>query len=79
MHDDPIRVVESLLAREEAEWVEFKHNNGNPAGIGENISAVSNAARLHQREIADIVWGIEGWESKGPGNNVQASGSESWS
>jgi len=59
VHDDPIRVVESLLTREESEWVEFKHNNGNPAGIGENISAVSNAARLHQREVAYIVWGIE--------------------
>ena len=40
--------LESLLSYAESEWIEFKHNNCNPDEIGENISAVSNAATLHQ-------------------------------
>lgn len=59
MHDNLSSVLESLLAHEEAEWIEFKHNKCNPAEIGEWISAVSNAARLHQRETGYIIWGIE--------------------
>ena len=49
----------SLLAHEEAEWIEFKLNNCEPQEIGENISAISNAARLHQRERGYILWGIK--------------------
>ena len=49
----------SIIAHEESEWIEFKHNNCDPNEIGETISAVSNAARLHQRDIAYMVWGIE--------------------
>ena len=59
MHDNLSSVVGSLLAREEAEWIEFKHNKCNPSEIGEWISAVSNAARLHQRETSYIIWGVE--------------------
>jgi ATP-dependent DNA helicase RecG len=59
VHDNLSSVLGSLLAHEEAEWIEFKHNKCNPAEIGEWISAVSNAARLHQRETGYIIWGIE--------------------
>lgn len=48
-----------LLSNDEAEWVEFKCNNSRPDAIGETISAISNASRLHDREIGYIVWGIE--------------------
>jgi len=31
----------------ECEWLEFKHSKYDPAGIGKNLSALSNAAALH--------------------------------
>lgn len=40
------------------EWVEFKHNNADPEEIGEYLSALANAAALHEKERAYIVWGI---------------------
>ena len=43
----------------ETEWVEFKVNNANPEGIGEYISALSNAAALQERPGAYLVWGID--------------------
>jgi ATP-dependent DNA helicase RecG len=43
----------------ETEWVEFKVNNAKPETIGENISALSNAAALHGKERAFIVFGVE--------------------
>ena len=52
-------VLATLLTQSEAEWIEFKKNNWRPEEIGENISAVSNAARLHQRDIGYIIWGVE--------------------
>ena len=57
--NDVSGVLASLLAQTEAEWIEFKKNNCNPEEIGENISAVSNAARLHQRDTGYIIWGVE--------------------
>lgn len=42
----------------ETEWVEFKHNNVNPQQIGENISAISNAAALLHKPRGYIVWGV---------------------
>lgn len=43
----------------ETSWVEFKHNNSNPEMIGERISALSNGARLADKNSAYLVWGIE--------------------
>jgi predicted HTH transcriptional regulator len=43
----------------ETEWIEFKHNDGRPEEIGEYISALSNAATLHDKEAAYLVWGVE--------------------
>lgn len=42
----------------ETEWVEFKRDNDNPEEIGESISALSNAAALHGKTHAFLVWGI---------------------
>jgi ATP-dependent DNA helicase RecG len=56
---DLVDGLASIISNEESEWIEFKKNNCAPQEIGETISAVSNAARLHQREVAYIVWGIE--------------------
>jgi predicted HTH transcriptional regulator len=42
----------------EANWFELKGNNKDPDRIALTISALANAARLGDREIAFIVWGI---------------------
>lgn len=43
----------------ETEWVEFKYNNAFPQEIGEYISALANAAALHGKTRAYLIWGIE--------------------
>lgn len=54
------RLVRSLTALEsETEWVEFKRNNTDPQTIGENVSAVSNGAALHEKPTGYLVWGID--------------------
>jgi len=53
-----------LIARlaqmpDEAEWLEFKVGNSDPQEIGQQLSALANAAALHHKERAFIVWGID--------------------
>ena len=48
-----------LLLPHETEWVEYKHNNSNPEEIGEYVSALANAAALHGKDRAYLIWGIE--------------------
>lgn len=43
----------------EAEWVEFKVDNEDPESIGEYLSALANAAALHGKAFAYMVWGVE--------------------
>ncbi|HRQ87158.1 MAG TPA: ATP-binding protein [Bacteroidia bacterium] len=51
--------LDGLLALPvETEWVEFKHNNADPVQIGEYLSALSNAAVLHEQRRAWMAWGI---------------------
>lgn len=52
-------VQELRKLQNEVPWVEFKTNNSNPELIGEYISALSNAAALHHRSHAYMVWGID--------------------
>lgn len=52
-------LVELLALTGETEWVEWKHNNADPGMIGETLSALSNSAALHRREIGYMVWGVE--------------------
>lgn len=42
----------------ETEWVELKENKADPHELGEYISALSNAAALHERKYGYLVWGI---------------------
>ena len=42
----------------ETAWLEFKENNTDPNVIGRLISAVSNAARLEDRDFGYVVWGV---------------------
>ena len=52
-------VRELIKLPQEAEWVEFKHNNDNPVSIGEYISALANSAALLGKQTAYLVWGVE--------------------
>lgn len=52
-------LVELLALPNETEWVEWKHNNGNPEMIAERLSALANSATLHRREFGYLVWGVE--------------------
>ena len=42
----------------ETPWLEFKHNNYDPAMIGQDISALANSAALHEKSCAYMLWGI---------------------
>ncbi len=43
----------------ETDWVEFKLNQDSPQEIGEYISALANAATLHGKAQAYLLWGVE--------------------
>lgn len=51
-------ILELITYPNEIEWVEFKHNNYEPNMIGEDISALANAAALTGRSRAYMLWGI---------------------
>jgi ATP-dependent DNA helicase RecG len=57
---DFYRLTHSLLNESrESPWLEFKCNNADPTRIGEYMSAISNAAALHDRDEGYAVWGVE--------------------
>lgn len=43
----------------ETKWVEFKANQRDPRAIGEYVSALMNAASLHGKARAYVLWWIE--------------------
>lgn len=43
----------------EAEWLEFKKDNTNTETMGQNISAIANAAALAGKTYGYLVWGID--------------------
>lgn len=54
-----IALIHDLLnAPAETAWLEFKGNNADPKKIGTYISALSNAACLHDQPTAYILWGV---------------------
>jgi len=55
-----VRLVKELLRLDrETEWLELKHNNADPAQIGEYISALSNSAALNGKANTYMLWGID--------------------
>ena len=53
-------IVQNLLDYpREQEWFEFKANWFEPNGLGEYISALSNAAAFHGQDFGYLVWGID--------------------
>ena len=59
MQRDIVLIDELLSKHSEKGCVEFKHNNKNPEMIGKLSSALSNTARIEQRDFAYVVWGVE--------------------
>ena len=51
-------ILELITYPNEIEWIEFKHNNYEPDMIGEDISALANAAALTGKSRAYMLWGI---------------------
>ena len=59
-HDYLVGLVRELRnLPHETEWVEFKVNHREPQTIGQYVSALSNAAALHDKVHAYIMWGVE--------------------
>lgn len=50
---------ELLRLSTETEWIELKQNYANPDDIGQYVSALSNAAALHKKPRAWLIWGID--------------------
>ena len=59
-HDYLVGLVRELCKLpHETDWVEFKLNQDAPQAIGEYISALANAASLHGKAHAYMLWGVE--------------------
>lgn len=52
-------VNELLSGSDEHSCVEFKHNNEGKEMIGKLVSALSNSARIEQKDFGYLLWGIE--------------------
>jgi len=59
MQRDIVLIDELLSGDSEKGCVEFKHNNETPDMIGKLCSALSNVARIEEKDFAYVVWGIE--------------------
>lgn len=69
-----LALVNELLALSaEMPWLEFKHNNADPQAIGKRISALSNAARLADKEAAYMLWGVRNGGHKVVGTSFKPS------
>lgn len=51
-------IKELISLPSETEWLEFKHNNFDPAMIGADISALANSAAYRGKDKAYMIWGI---------------------
>ncbi len=64
-------LIELLNNPRESEWIEFKVNDYEPQDIGEYLSALSNSACLHEREVGYLIFGIEDKTYKIVGTNFK--------
>ena len=52
-------IKELIKQPTETQWLEFKQNFKDPKMIGRDISALANAAALHEKNCAYMIWGIK--------------------
>jgi ATP-dependent DNA helicase RecG len=84
--NDPSALLRRLLREpNEAEWLEFKHNNCDPDEIGRCTSACANACMLTGIDRAFVVFGIENGTKRQLGTTVRlaslkkgAEGFQNW-
>jgi ATP-dependent DNA helicase RecG len=68
-----VKFVDDLLSiGNETEWLEYKANHQTCEKIGEYISALSNAAALHQKDEAYLIFGIDDTSKKIVGTTFDA-------
>ena len=68
------RLIQELIKLpDETPWLEFKHNNYDPEMIGKDISALANAATMHEKNCAYMIWGVHDktHEIVGTAHNLQ--------
>ena len=51
-------VLELFALKDKHEWLIFKENWFQPDTLGEQVSALSNSATIHDRQYAYIIWGV---------------------
>ncbi|WP_395671717.1 ATP-binding protein [Phenylobacterium sp.] len=79
---DPAKLLESLIAYpRETEWLEFKENHLDAEEAGKYLSALANAAMLHDEEYGYLVFGVRDQTHEVVGTTVRlkaakAAGSE---
>lgn len=54
-----IELINTLLNNKENECLEFKNNNFNPEVIAKLCSALSNSARIINKNYAYVLWGVD--------------------
>lgn len=59
MQRDIVLIDELLSENSEKGYIEFKHNNEKSEMIGKLCSALSNTARIEEKDFAYVIWGIE--------------------
>ena len=67
-------VGELVKLPQETSWVEFKLNNSDPKMIGEDVSALANAAVLSERDYAYMIWGVNDTTHEIEGTTVNLAG-----
>ncbi len=60
MNERDIALIDELCSQQsEHSLLEFKHNNDDPKMIGKLCSALSNAARVANQDLAYVLWGVD--------------------
>ncbi len=57
----------------ETPWAEFKEDNADPKMIGELISGIANSARLADRDVGHVVWGVRDRDHAVTGTSFEPS------
>lgn len=70
-------LIEDLRQRPESTTVEFKGNNTDANMVGRLVSALSNAARVEDREFGYVVWGVRDEDQAVVGTRFDPA-SETW-
>lgn len=59
MENLDLLVKELINWRDEASWIELKHNNYDPEMIAKDICALANSASLYDKDRAYMIWGVD--------------------